>query len=352
MSTTPLELHLRLVPEARYDVIDVTRAVRHCHGDVLAEYPRALYCSYHTTGGYLEQSLATRLQHSRQRLDPFIRLFQRLFPPGADYHHDQLDLRTELGEEEKSREPKNGDSHLAFIGSGLRNCVTYVNRGDQPVHFIDLDGVGPEGCRERRTTVLAYRAEEVVGTLDVALPPSAREVDAINLRDPRWGLLGPVEELVRCEGIAKGRLDISLGGSERHAGLTVNEFETLLMQHDLMEVLHNPLRFAPRAGNLLRHPLAIPNRTLDYAKYDFVHIFNEAMSALGISKSALERLLVRSIAYPASRFLRLKRSVSFLLSGDCAGGPVVLGRYQSPILVQWNTAGRERRLRLSLVRFL
>src|SRR5215470_4003693 len=258
MSTTPLELHLRLVPEARYDAIDVTRTVRELHGDVLAEYPRALYCSYHTTGGYLEQSLATRLQNSRQHLDPFIRLFQKLFPPGADYHHDQLERRTELGEEQRSREPKNGDSHLAFIGSGLRNCATYVNRGAQPVHFIDLDGVGPEGCRERRTTVLAYRTEEVVGTLDLALPPSAREVDATNLREARWGLLEPVAELVRREGIERGRLDIALAGSERHAGLTVNEFETLLMQHDLMEVLRDPLRFASRAGNLLRHPLAIP----------------------------------------------------------------------------------------------
>jgi hypothetical protein len=200
--------------------------------------------------------------------------------------------------------------------------------------------------------VLGYRTEEVVGTLDVTLSPSPREVDAVNLRDPRWGLLEPVEELARRQGIEKGRLDIALGGSERHAGLTVNEFETLLMQHDLVEVLRDPLRFASRAGNLLRHPLAIPNRTLDYAKYDFVHLFNEVTQALGISKSALERLLVRSIAFPASRFLRLKRSVSFLLSSAGAASPVVLGRYQSPILVHWNTAGRERKLRFTLVRFL
>jgi hypothetical protein len=44
--------------------------------------------------------------------------------------------------------------------------------------------------------------------------------------------------------------------------------------------------------------------------------------------------------------------VSFLLSRAGTEGPVVLGRYQSPILVQWNRAGRERRLRLTLVRFL
>src|SRR5262249_58900496 len=133
---------------------------------------------------------------------------------------------------------------------------------------------------------------EGVGPPALTLPPPPREVDATNLREARWGLLEPVAELVRRQGIERGRLDIALGGSDRHAGLTVNEFETLLMQHDLMEVLRDPLRFASRAGNLLRHPLAIPNRTLDYAKYDFVHLFNEAMSVLGISESALERLLV------------------------------------------------------------
>ena len=35
---------------------------------------------------------------------------------------------------------RNADSHLTFIGSGMRNCVTYRNQPLAPVYFIDLDG--------------------------------------------------------------------------------------------------------------------------------------------------------------------------------------------------------------------
>ena len=45
-----------------------------------------------------------------------------------------------LTEEQKEVEPRNGDSHLTFIGSGMRNCVTYRNQPPAPVFFIDLDG--------------------------------------------------------------------------------------------------------------------------------------------------------------------------------------------------------------------
>ena len=58
--------------------------------------------------------------------------------------------------------------------------------------------------------------------------------------------------------------------------------------------------------------------------------------------------LARCIALPVSRFLRLKRSVSLMVSG----GEIVCGTYQSPILLQWRkpTSG-ERALRATLVRF-
>src|SRR5688572_1695312 len=107
----PAELNVRVVPEARYDVIDVRRLAREQHGGVVDEYPRALYCSYRTTAGYLEQSLCARMGYSRQQLDPFMSLFQRVFPAGANYRHDQLDLRTELTDDEKLLESKNADSH-------------------------------------------------------------------------------------------------------------------------------------------------------------------------------------------------------------------------------------------------
>jgi thiamine phosphate synthase YjbQ (UPF0047 family) len=349
----PAELTVQLTPRNRYDVLDVTRQVAAEHGDVLRAYPRALYCSYHTTAGYLEQSLAARLGYSRQYLDPFIRLFQKLFPPEANYRHDQLDLRSELSAAERAVEPKNADSHLAFIGSGLQNCVTYVHRGPAPVYFIDLDGVTPKGSRRRRTTVLAYQREEPVAELELALPVSPHPVDSVNLRDPRLGCFERLTAWAAGHGVEHGRLDLSLDPAERNVGLTVNEFETLLMQHDLAEVLRDPVRFmAAKGKNMLRDPWAIPNKTLSYAKYDLVQVFNEAMDHLGIGESALERWLSRFLALPAARFLRLKRSVSFLVSGQSPQGPVVYGTYQSPILVQWRQAeGQRRTLRATLVRF-
>jgi thiamine phosphate synthase YjbQ (UPF0047 family) len=347
------ELTLDLVPKARYDVIDVRRLAREQHGDVLDAYPRALYCSYHTTAGYLEQSLIARMGYSREYLDPFIRTFQQVFPEGANYHHDQLDLRSELSEAERLLESRNADSHLAYIGSGLRNCATYVHRDAAPVLFIDLDGVVPAGHRARRTTVLAYRREETVRSWEVSLPVSPHPVDSVNLRDPRLGFFAELSEAVRREGVETGRLDVSLLASERNVGLTVNEYETLLMQHDLADVLRDPLRFvAARARNLLRDPGTIANRTLGYAKYDLVQVFNEAMDHLRFSESTVERVLSKFLALPAARFLRMKRAVSLPVSAARGQDGLLYGTYQSPILVQWSKAeDQQRRLRVSLVRF-
>jgi thiamine phosphate synthase YjbQ (UPF0047 family) len=349
----PAELTLRVVPEARYDVIDVRRLAREQHGGVVDDYPRGLYCSYHTTAGFLEQSLVARMGYSRQQIDPFMALFQRVFPEGAPYQHDQLDLRTELTAEEKRLESKNADSHLVGISAGLRNCATYVHRDGAVVPFIDLDGVVPAGNRERKTTVLAYSREQAVTSWEIALPVSPHPVDSVNLRDPRYGFFEELAEVVRREGVDHGRVDLALVASERNVGLTVNEYETLLMQHDLAEVLRDPLRFvAARGRNMLRDPWAIPGKTLNYAKYDLVHLFNEAMDHLRISESALERVLSRFIALPASRFLRLKRSISLPVSAENGRGGLLYGTYQSPILVQWRKADdQQRRVRVSLVRF-
>jgi thiamine phosphate synthase YjbQ (UPF0047 family) len=349
----PVELSLRLRPQARYDVIDVRSQVRAQHGPVLDGYPRGLYCSYHTTAGFLEQSLCARLGYSRQYVDPFIQMFQRVFPEGAPYRHDQLDLRSELSEEERRQESKNADSHLAYIGSGLRNCATYLHRAEVPVLFIDLDGVVPAGTRERRATVLGYHREEAVASWQAALPVSSHPVDSVNLRDPRLGFFAELGDAVHRHGIEHGRVDVALLPSERNVGLTVNEYETLLMQHDLAEVLREPLRFVAAKGrNMLRDPWGVPAKSLNYAKYDLVQLFNEAMDRLRISESALERALSRFLALPAARFLRMKRSLSLPVSAS--GGPegLLYGTYQSPILVQWRKAeGGQRRVRVSLVRF-
>ena len=120
---------------------------------------------------------------------------------------------------------------------------------------------------------------------------------------------------MRRHGVTKGRIRIALAPGERHAGLTVNEYETLLMRHDLSEVLRDPLRFmAEKAGHILGNPRAIPAKTLDYAKYDLVRVFNRLLDAVGLRESMVETVLAQAIAMPAARFLRMKRSVSLLVS--------------------------------------
>jgi hypothetical protein len=71
-------------------------------------------------------------------------------------------------------------------------------------------------------------------------------IDSINLADPKLGLLERVNELVARAGVERRRVDLVVDPTERNVGLTVNEYETLLMQHDLVEVLAT--RCASRAS--------------------------------------------------------------------------------------------------------
>jgi thiamine phosphate synthase YjbQ (UPF0047 family) len=353
---TPSEVTLEISPSARVDIIDIRRLLSVLHADVLNAFPRALYCSFHTTAGFLEQGLASRLDGGQEGVNDYLRVFQTMFPEGAGYEHDKMHLRSELTEEQRQIEPRNADSHLAFIGAGLRNCVTYVNRPNEPVYFVDLDGMNAGRPRRRLTSILGFHQEEVVAQECLAVPVSAHPVDSVNLKDPRLGVYEQLEELVARYGIAKGRIHITLRSGEKHAGLTVNEYETLLMRHDLIEVLRDPLRFmAEKAGHLWTSPRAIPNRTIEYAKYDMVRVFNEVFDKLRMNESLIEKVLARLIAVPASRFLRMKRSVSLLVSDrDNAGrGAVVQGCYQSPIMVQWQKADAQQRVvDITLTRFI
>jgi thiamine phosphate synthase YjbQ (UPF0047 family) len=279
--------------------------------------------------------------------------FRTIFPEGAGYEHDQLDRRDDLDPVQRAVEPKNADSHLAFIAGGLRPCVTHPNRPNESVYFVDLDGVVEGRPRRRLARLIGFHEERQVRTTRIEVPVSGHPIDSINLKDPRLGIYDQLSEFVTASGVGKGRVRLVLDPAERHSALTVNEYETLLMQHDLAEVLRDPLRFvAARGRNMLRDPWAIPGKTLNYAKYDLVHLFNEAMDHLRISESALERGLSRFIALPASRFLRLKRAVSVPVSAANGRGGLLYGTYQSPILVQWRKAeSHQRRLRVTLVRF-
>jgi thiamine phosphate synthase YjbQ (UPF0047 family) len=354
MGIRPTELTLELAPQRRFEAIDVNQRISQDAGDLLRRHRRALYTSFHTTAGYLDQSLSVRLNHQPDLLSQFFRAFSALFPQGGEYRHDQMELRSELTDEQKVVEPKNGDSHLTFIGAGMRNCVTYRTRPNSPVYFIELDGKNDALQRQRRTTVVGYDHETVVARVSLPVPMSKHPIDSVNLADPRLGLLDQVNDLLLRAGIERARVDLVVDPNERHVGLTVNEYETLLMQHDLVDVLRDPLRFARiKASHMVADPFAIPGKTLNYAKYDVVRVLNSLMEALRLDQGAFERLVAKVMSLPARRFLRSRR-VSFLAGteGDSAMPRLLRGTYQSPILVQWQPAEKqERHIDIVIVQF-
>lgn len=355
MGANPQEISLDIVPQARFDVIDIKKLALEKLEGAMEQYRKAAYCSFHTTAGFLEQSLCARLQFQKERIESYIKAFKNLFPRNANYRHDIMDLRVELSELEKKNEPKNADSHLTFIGSGLKNYVTYTNKANIPVYFIELDGVHEFGSRNRHTSVMYYNKEEIVYQHSVDVPVSKHPVDSINLRDPKLGYLEKVSQLLKQYEIENGRIDISLDATEKNAGITVNEYETLLMTHDLVEILKNPLKFMGEKGKyIIQNPQLIRSRTREYAKYDLVHILNEMMDAFHISQSLFEKILAKFIAMPAERMLRFKRNISMLISNNHQNivTDIVQGRYQSPILIQWKQASSQsRRLHLKITRF-
>jgi hypothetical protein len=357
VSVPPLELTLDITPRGRLDVIDVRAQAAARYGDALERYDRCLYCSLHTTAGYLPQSFAARLGSGPQGVRPYIDLFTTVFPEGAGYLHDELNLRSELTPEQRPLEPTNADSHLAFIGSGLRSCVSYVTRRPGPVSFIDLDGVTAGGPRRRLTTMVGYDTEIEVAKKTLYVPVSkTHPVDAVNLKDHRLGLYDQLGDLIRQHGVEKGRIRLNLAPGEQFASLTVNEYETLLMKYDLAEVLRNPLRFAAqKAKHAWDDPRAVPSKTIDYAKYDLVRALNRVVDAFGLAESAIERMIAQALAVPASRFLRMKRSVDLLVSDSKTPGRglVIEGTYQAPIMVQWRRADHgERQVNVTLTRFV
>ncbi len=351
MASKPKDITLSITPETRVDLIDVTERVTNENGDFFDEYRKSAYASHHTTAGYFEQSFARRLKDNPEALEAYVGSFKKLFPPDADYRHDQMEFRDELSDEQKLVEPKNADSHLTYIGSGLENCVTYLNDSRSPVYFVDLDGTNGSERRNRKTTVIGYNKDVVVEEHLLKLQMSNHPIDAINFWDERVGVLQMIEEKIKELGIEKGRVDLSLAADERNTGLTVNEYETLLMRHDLPEVLKNPIRFmAQRGVNMIKDPAAIKEKAKDYMKYDLVHVVNEFVDHMGLSESVFERIIDKFIQVPASRFLRMKRKVSLIVSDDESGqGKIVNGTYQSPILVQWRR--NDERVRTVNVKF-
>lgn len=339
----PLDLTLELAPKARFDVVDLRSHFAAEH-EALGAYPRLLYWSSHTTAGFLDRSLAARLK--AQHIPTYVDAFRTIFPEGAGYAHDRLERRSDLDAAQRAVEPRNADSHLAYIASGLRSCVTHPNRADETVFFVDLDGVNEGRPRRRRTRLIGFSQERHVLATRIVVPVSPHPIDSINLKDPRLGVYAQLSEFVAQADIRQGRLRVSLDPTERHSALTVNEYETLLMQHDLAEVLRNPLRYvAEKYRHAVANPRAVPAKTLGYAKYDLVRVLNQSLDTLGLRGSIVEKLMARTLALPAARFFRMRRSVSLLVSECDNGRPgIVEGTYQSPILVQWQHAPRQARV--------
>ena len=343
MSAKPLDLTLELQPRARFDIVELRSHFAAEH-QAISGFPHCLYWSSHTTAGFLDRSLAARL--SAEHIPAYVDAFRTIFPEGAGYQHDQLEHRDDLNPTQRAVEPRNGDSHLAFIAGGLRPCVTHPNRPDESVYFVDLDGMVDGRPRRRLTRLIGFRQERPVRTTRIEVPVSAHPIDSINLKDPRLGVYDQLSRFVAASGVGKGRLRIVLDPTERHSALTVNEYETLLMNHDLAEVLRNPLRFvAEKYRHAMANPRAVPAKTLGYAKYDFVRVLNKGLDTLGLRGSIVEKVLARTLAVPAARFFRMRRSVSLLVSERPDGtNGLIEGTYQSPILVQWQRAPRQSRI--------
>ena len=337
MATQPIEINLAIRPKGRFEIVDVAALIREQVGEGLNQYRKAAYCSFHTTAGYLEQAVCARLGYSHKQLAPLIRAVQKIFPHNAGYFHDRMQLREELSESQKEEEPINGDSHLTFISAGLSNCVVYLHHPLEPVYFIELDGIYKHHVRQRRTTVMAYSGTEVVQRGRVEIPVSeGRAIEAFNLKDPCYGLFGQVADWCGRHGVEKGYIDIRLAPEEKHVGMTVNEYETLLMRNDLPQALIDPLRFALQRGN------------------DVVQLYNYLMAQVPVGRSVIDRIFA-ALSTPAKRILRLKRHIRLLVSDDVEAGAnhILHGIFQSPILVQYHPAPNGvRRLNITLHRFI
>mgnify|MGYP001156949651 FL=1 len=351
----PLQFALDITPQTRVSLTDVRSHAAATVGDNLDRYAHCFYSSLHTTAGYLPQSLQRRLVGQQQGVTSYLDLYRALFPERGGYRHDDLGDRSELTAEQRRREPLNGDSHLRFIFGGLRACVSYRLQ-PAPVYFVDLDGIFENTPRKRTTVLVGYDEEVTVAHTDLKIPVSSHPIEAVSLKDPRYGLHEQLTDFVSRHDSGKGRLRLELATGEKHACLTVNEYETLLMRHDLADVLREPFRFvAEKARHVWNEPRSVPLKARAYARYDVVQAVNQLVDVLGLPTSRIEQLVARALAKPAERLFGVKRSIDLLVSNVNPSGQtaVVEGTYQSPILIHWRNAERNTyTVRATLSRFV
>ena len=356
MPPPPLDLTIEMSARSRVEIVELKSRLSSEQREALGAYPRCLYWSAHTTAGFLDRSLIRRLGSGR--VAAYVDMLRRIFPERAGYAHDRLEQRLDLDEDQRRVEPRNGDSHLAFIAGALRPCVVHPNRTGESVYFVDLDGVNEGRPRSRRTRAIGFHQEVLAGQMRLRVPLSRHPINSINLKDPALGLYDQLAEFAARAGIDRGRMSIALGRGERDAGLTINEFETLLMRYDLAAVLRNPLRFmAETTRRALANPRAVPEKVAGFARYDLVRVLNSGLDTFGLHGSRLERLFAELLAaellaVPAARMFRIRRSIDLLVAErpDGRAGPVE-GAYQSPILIQCRRAPADvRELDVTLYR--
>jgi hypothetical protein len=75
----PQELTIDLAPEYRFEVIDLRKKILEMVRSEINRYRKATYCSYHTTAGFLEQSLCSRLDNQIDNIRSYIK-FSKTFP--------------------------------------------------------------------------------------------------------------------------------------------------------------------------------------------------------------------------------------------------------------------------------
>jgi thiamine phosphate synthase YjbQ (UPF0047 family) len=350
----PIEIRFEITPNTRFDLIDIRKQAA-CCSDTLQGFPQVLYSSFHTTAGFLEQNLISSLsQPTRRGVHSYIDLFRRLFPEGAGYQHDNLSLRQELSDSQRRVEPRNGDAHLAFICSGMCNNVKYLNRAEEPIVLIDLDGAGVEGPRRRVTSILAFNEEQIVAREIHSIPAPSQAIVAVNLKDTRFGIYEYLHEQIVRYGIAKGRVYIRLPADEHHASLMVNEYEPLLMQ-DLINVLQNLLHFVIEEDHhLFTNCWRNGDKPAGHARYNSSLFLGQDFSVSQARGSLSEMSFAQMNILTAYRVPSIKHSISLLVSDQQVPGcgVIVDGAFQYPIMMQWtNGNSSPRKIEVMLTRF-
>ena len=345
--------------------MNVGKTVGKVDSGIFSNFDRVAFCSVHTTAGFLEQPLALKLGNNREGIESLVRSAHRLFPEGAPYWHDRMELRSELSAEQRKHEPLNADSHLAFICLGLCNCVLYKFAPEKPVYFIDLDGKSNETFRSRKSIAVGYNDADCVHeeTLQIDLPGKNR--CAVDLKKS----LPDLQALVAKHQIHRGLVTLELAPDEKHAGVTVNEFESLLVERDITDALLNPLRYMLyNVPQFARHPLMVPSKAKDMLLYEIhlairdglrvanrsVSILEYMVERLGMDLPLLEHVIDRIASPLEARWMNLGSTIRLLINAEDEAplGRVMIGTYQSPILIQWRRPESDtREMRLRLLRF-